>query len=1227
MSRRLLPYEHQLIEALGISTEEYLEFVQAQFDFTRTPEQKLLTPQNEAGTIGLILTIVGILFQVGAAVLAPKPESASQRNARTRRDAVFAPRFGFNSAQELAKYGDPVNLVYCNNDINGGNPTGGVRVATSLVWSAVQSFGSSQFMQMMAVVGASGISPNGIDVERTAFGQMPIRHFNTKGIWLYLRQNGILRFSDQRYGQGTDPTRVGEPDNSYTYRANLVGAQREDGFSQAFSPSTLTKCGIFAPIPINVNYYDRKNTGQSVDAELGIELFEADLGSYWPQNRLDNTRALVPVGHRFRMRFKALASNGASDVRQGASELRRTLVSYIDVASTYKLGSLHLRVVGPVDDLELDNDAINVTFECISSGICPEEDYATVNFKQNEKEAADEITRLNAEIAELNRLLTTSPPVLKPGVGNGTTDRLNQINALIDNIEELRDRRWEPHELDAILNDDGDVYDNRINPFAERVLNTRQSRDAERNQIEEWQDEIGVERKKNNTSQAYIDRRKQWIREARVRIGTLSKRLRNQQAKLDWAIREYGYNTPKGGNLREDRKYLLRRQAKLQEEIAQIYADANNIDISATQARNQGWQNQINAKTSERAYYESVLKNPELLNDFFNTKCLVKIEEAAYETITPCRVVDFALKARVFKRVQGRQKQYGEVSMDNYKDSDNGIKLRSMFFWVWYRRTDLTSPKPWTRVPRIFVVRRGSDVDNYISLKFIADDNLGNWQFRFEPIAETAAEMRHHGFSDFAYIENAGPDREIAGPVGGKFTFKGKLRNRDGLVAPINRNPSELDEWGLFSMRSDTQLSFSFDNGPELEIKAVTEQSTEPLTNYPSLYNNLTMLGFNIYSGQGVQDLRSMSVFVNKGRLVRRLNDDGTYSSTPDTPTSFAPEVFLDTILDTVDGIGQYAKVGGIDLQALALAKRFCQRNNLFFDGVIADPTSWRQFWAEVAPYSLLELGRIGGKETLIPAVPCDNAGNLTRTIQIAALFNAGNILEGSYKEEFIDYGSSVQDLIATVIYRNTEVDGVFPRNASVDVSLRRDVTYPGRDLTEANAIRQTFDLSQYVTNRSQAILYAKLLCQQRRHIRRNVEFRTFPTDSPLSPGAYIYIDIGQQEWQGIYSGQVEAGGALNIPLADTVPNGTYNVLLYRSGQAVVTTSASIAGNVAAALSGYEGWLFVLGTPVRSKRVFRVVEVQMDEEGEVTVRAIEHPCDSSGQSLIADFSDGLFTIR
>ena len=1217
MTRRLLPYEHQLITELGISKDEYLDFLQAQFDHTRLPADKLTTPQADFGVVALVLTIVGTLVQVGAALLAPKPEIPGQDARRTRREQVFAPRFGFNSQQELAKYGDTVNLVYGN---TADNTLGGVRVATSLIWSAVRSEGSSQFMQTLLAIGASQIQQ--ISAERIAFGQTPIRQMSTTRTWAYFGHNAPLRYSSifRPTGSTTDPTRIAASSNDFVYRACLEGDQYSEGFSQAFSPSTMTRCGIYAPIPINVNYYDRDEDGKRVRAELGIEL--QDASTYWPRDVLNDTRVVVPVGTTFTLVFKEVANTyNGNDVKEAAAELRRSLSSFMDSASTYKLGSAVFRVAAPIKNVELDADDMSVKLECIESGICPTEDYGTTNFKQNEDEANNEIVLLKQQVAALNAQLLKNDPILKPGIGTGAITRLNEINAIIESIEDLRDRRWTAAELDAIVNDDGDIYDDRVNPFATKVLNTRASRDNERNSIEEWQDEISVERKSANTSQAYIEKRKQWIREARSRIATLSKRLRNQQSKLDWAIREYGFNTAKGGNLRSDRKVFLKKQAKLQEEIASLYGDANNIDTAAMATRNANLQSQITTKQARITYLNNYLKNPEKWNDWFHVKCLVKVEEAKYETITACRVVDFALKARVFKRVQGRAKTYGEVTMENYKLSDNGIKLRSMMFWVWYRPAT-TPEQAWQRVPRIFVVRRAADVDNFISLKFIADTTDTKWQFRFEPIADTGAEMGFKGAADFAYIENSGDVRSITVP-GGKFTFLGRLRSRRGLLPYYNVNPSEIDEWSLFSMFSDTQLAFSFDQGPELALTAVTEQRTETFSTYPNLYNGLTLLGFNTYSGQGVQDLRSISVFAEKGKAVRRLRDDGSYPSTPDAASSYAPDIFLDTILDTQNGIGRFAKVEGIDLQALAIAKRFCQRNSLFMDGVIADQTPWRQFWAEVAPFSLLELGRIGGKETLVPAVPCDNAGNITRSITITALFNQGNILEDSYKEEFIDYGSSVQDLIASVIYRDTEIDGVFPRNNSVEISRI--------GVTESDAVRQTFDISQFVTRRDQAIKYGKLICNQRRHIRRAIEFSTFPTNSVLSPGAYIYVAIGENTWDQVKTGTIAEGGALNTPVAGSVPNGTYSALLYQTGSAPISLSGvTVTNNTASTFSSYPGWLFVLGQSVTNKRVFRITEVQMDEEGEVNVKAVEHPCDVSGSqtlSRIADFSDANFTIR
>jgi hypothetical protein len=438
------------------------------------------------------------------------------------------------------------------------------------------------------------------------------------------------------------------------------------------------------------------------------------------------------------------------------------------------------------------------------------------------------------------------------------------------------------------------------------------------------------------------------------------------------------------------------------------------------------------------------------------------------------------------------------------------------------------------------------------------------------------------------------------------------------------RGPLYTNEWDLFSNRSDTQVQFSFDGGPEFRITSVTEQQAESIA---GKYANLSMMALGVFSGRGVQDLRSITAYVTQGKsswIVNETTGARTYSA---DSTSFAPDIFADTILDTENGIGKFAKSEGIDWNGVAAAKRFCKNNGLgcqlFMDGVIAEQTPWRQFWAETAPFSLLEFARVGGRETLIPAVPVNAAGQANREVLVNALFTAGNVLEGSYKEEFIDYGSAVQDLIATVIYRETESQDVFPRNSSVTVSLK--------GVNPSIAVSQSFDISQFVTQEKQAILFAKLLCNQRRHIRRGIEFKTFPTDTPISPGAYIYVDIGLNTWERVSSGLIMQGGELNAPLLQGIPNGSYSVLAYKGNTSPVSLAGiAVSNGVAAALAPYAGYMFVLGATTNRKRVFRVTEVQMDEEGEVTIKAMEHPCEDSGGKLlsrIANFSDSLFDVR
>jgi hypothetical protein len=423
-------------------------------------------------------------------------------------------------------------------------------------------------------------------------------------------------------------------------------------------------------------------------------------------------------------------------------------------------------------------------------------------------------------------------------------------------------------------------------------------------------------------------------------------------------------------------------------------------------------------------------------DDNFFTKCFVKAESAAYQTVTACDYVKFAIRCKLFRRVSGRAQDYGEKEApEGFKLSDNGIQGRMAFFKVAYKKTE-SNRDNYRTLPLVFAVRRNADQDNFIGLAFKGNEQA-KWEFKIEPIGDIGAEIQDSGQKQVAFIENAGKVQTYD-HVGSQFAWTGSLvaissKIKDALK---ERGPIYTNEWDLFSVRSDTQVQFSFDGGPEFRITAVTEQQVGSNT---GKYTGMSLMALGIFSGRGVQDLRSITGYVTQGKESWIVNDNGTRTRSANS-TSYAPDIFADTILDTENGIGKFAKSEGIDWDGVALAKRFCANNGLgcqlFMDGVISEQTPWRQFWAETAPFSLLEFARVGGRETLIPAVPVNSAGAANRQVVVNALFTAGNVLEGSYKEEFIDYGSAVQDLIATVIYRETESQDVFPRNSSVTVSL-----------------------------------------------------------------------------------------------------------------------------------------------------------------------------------------------
>ena len=97
MTRKLLPYEYDLIDALGVTKEEYLDFVAQQHIYEDIKQGTALDIRGEV--VAIVLAIVGILFQVASILLMPKPklpQQQEQRGTEQTRDQALSPRVGFN---------------------------------------------------------------------------------------------------------------------------------------------------------------------------------------------------------------------------------------------------------------------------------------------------------------------------------------------------------------------------------------------------------------------------------------------------------------------------------------------------------------------------------------------------------------------------------------------------------------------------------------------------------------------------------------------------------------------------------------------------------------------------------------------------------------------------------------------------------------------------------------------------------------------------------------------------------------------------------------------------------------------------------------------------------------------------------------------------------------------------------------------------------------------------
>ena len=271
--RVLLPSEIQIIEALGLTEDEYWEFLRLNDEYNgKRSEAYAYVPDVQNGPAVpvvpiLINLVIGVALTAVSVLLAPKPRSPEQKKAgpqlatedQTSRSR-YAPQSSFDSIQQLGVLGSVIPLVYAKQrSYFLAEPPhqkvsyGGVRVNSSLIWSLMTSLGRNQQLRALMLF-SHGPVKGRPDFEGYAIGDLLVSDYARGKIALYFKPNhNGGRFTHEH----VYPTDMAPPYDT-SKGADPFAFKWADGLVQYFSgartPSTQVVFGTFACLP-NGNEY------------------------------------------------------------------------------------------------------------------------------------------------------------------------------------------------------------------------------------------------------------------------------------------------------------------------------------------------------------------------------------------------------------------------------------------------------------------------------------------------------------------------------------------------------------------------------------------------------------------------------------------------------------------------------------------------------------------------------------------------------------------------------------------------------------------------------------------------------------------------------------------------------------------------------------------------------------------------------------------------------------
>jgi hypothetical protein len=1220
----LLPSDRYLAQMLGITDEEYAEFkAEARRRHREGPSALVVNTPAALAIVSLVLTVISIGLTIVAQFFKPKPGRPAQLKANDKsEDAInsverYAPRVGFDAAQEIARIGQVIPLVYTKRELiagaDGDENVGGVRITCPLIWSQIKSYGGNQLLRAIFLLSEgqiTSIDPNNFAIGSNVIGSYLLSAAGTESrLSIYLKKGGgSQRIGDGHFLTGRPPSTDPGRDPS----GDVFAVDSAPDFCSVSKPTTQTTFGLYAPIGNNLGFRVNPVFRPAVQAQLVPEGDDGDA-------KVKCDRDVVSASQR--QKYKAMFSTRsgliAGDVNALDAECTYKLFKSSDKDTDFSVASS----AGEWEpSVEIQNASTFAWGAGLPAGVTSQEikDLIAISNK-----TVDDDQKIITSTATFN--ITEAAALFAAASKPGTYDLKYKIKFSNDNGSDVvtLEKTWvvqvkveKESTYAGIWNDNSSSTDAQwsYDPNTETITKVSGGSINVDGEVVIEVDDTNITLSFDGGSEATSN----------LNTGLMTRQITANYSGENFHEELAGDVASTVGSKQRgwDDSIILGELYKVGSAICICSERTDDVFQSEAEFESTGGGKEVTAKFKTIRPGETAIYDPELLERSgkeevganerktgTNGPHIHRIALGEVSTSRACEKVEIGLKSVLGIRVGGLCNFKDTLSFSDVDDKacknkqgskvDKGDTLkvdiyqsgvlscsveRFSFFRIAYREAGTTGE--FIDLGANFGVRGITQQNQFNGIVF----NMGarkRWTFRFEPVS--GWEIR--------YGKAPGPLHILDAKLGnivtqGIYSFRGQTidanidefgisisRRGDGLGLGHRDGNNFVDGWGKLAEQFIYEEVSASTQGPEHEIVYLNEiVSNETTPNY----DNLAIIGLNIRSSTEWQQFSQFSCYVTGG-----INN-----------THLFPEILEDLLTNDRYGLGHAISAEQIDTDSFDAATTWCSERGYYFDGVISERQNIRQWAADVAATMLLIFGEANGRFFLRPAVPFDG-------VEIKGMFTADNVLEKTYQMQYFDAEDRLP-IQVSIKYReerdsdNPTSPGVFP--------TERELLIREAGTAETEKI-EAIDVSDYVTSKVHAIDIAKYVIRMRRLPTHGIKFQTTydGLTANLAPGDYIRCAIDSTYYDDFNNGVVSATGALTS--TQSLSDGTYQVFAWdgtgETAPAETTLTVSGGGTTATPT----GVIFSVQNVTTSIRTYQIESLGLEENGAISIEAIHMPTD------------------